>query len=152
MHTIIVFHSSSVGPSPRHPLCTGTHPPSPTRAAAVLSGRCLSLRRAASPRKKLGVADAKKIEDEGRGAARPLGQRRGERPLPLTARRNLLGILVETSPDLNCFSLLGGSQVEGREVSAIGPGLLVLVGVHEADTDSDADFMYILLSLFSLYP
>jgi D-tyrosyl-tRNA(Tyr) deacylase len=27
-------------------------------------------------------------------------------------------------------------------VSAIGPGLLVLVGVHETDTDSDADYMY----------
>ncbi len=26
-------------------------------------------------------------------------------------------------------------------VSAIGPGLLVLVGVHEADTDADADYM-----------
>ena len=39
----------------------------------------------------------------------------------------------------------GRSQVEGRVVSAIGPGLLVLVGVHEADTDSDADYMYRLL-------
>nr|CAB3475594.1 unnamed protein product [Digitaria exilis] len=37
-------------------------------------------------------------------------------------------------------------EVEGRVVSAIGPGLLVLVGVHEADADSDADFMYRLLS------
>lgn len=32
-------------------------------------------------------------------------------------------------------------EVEGRIVSAIGPGLLVLVGVHEADTDSDADYI-----------
>lgn len=32
-------------------------------------------------------------------------------------------------------------QVEGRTVSAIGPGLLVLVGLHESDVDSDADYM-----------
>ncbi|RLN38972.1 D-tyrosyl-tRNA(Tyr) deacylase [Panicum miliaceum] len=32
-------------------------------------------------------------------------------------------------------------EVEGRVVSAIGPGILVLVGVHEADTDSDADYI-----------
>ncbi|MDQ6818626.1 MAG: D-aminoacyl-tRNA deacylase [Actinomycetota bacterium] len=29
--------------------------------------------------------------------------------------------------------------VEGTDVSAIGPGLLVLLGVHGEDTDSDAD-------------
>lgn len=33
-------------------------------------------------------------------------------------------------------------QVEDRVVSEIGPGLLVLVGVHESDTDADADYMY----------
>ncbi|KAF8038565.1 hypothetical protein BT93_B1181 [Corymbia citriodora subsp. variegata] len=32
-------------------------------------------------------------------------------------------------------------EVEGRTVSEIGPGLLVLVGVHESDTDSDADYI-----------
>ncbi|XP_044975607.1 D-aminoacyl-tRNA deacylase isoform X1 [Hordeum vulgare subsp. vulgare] len=32
-------------------------------------------------------------------------------------------------------------EVEGKVVSAIGPGLLVLVGVHEADTSSDADYI-----------
>lgn len=32
-------------------------------------------------------------------------------------------------------------QVEGYMVSAIGPGLLVLVGLHESDVDSDADYM-----------
>lgn len=36
-------------------------------------------------------------------------------------------------------------QVEGRTVSAIGPGLLVLVGLHDSDVDSDADFMYSFL-------
>lgn len=35
-------------------------------------------------------------------------------------------------------------QVEGRLVSAIGPGLLVLVGLHETDADSDAEYMYVL--------
>jgi D-Tyr-tRNAtyr deacylase len=34
-------------------------------------------------------------------------------------------------------------QVEGRIVSEIGPGLLVLVGLHESDSDSDADYMFV---------
>jgi hypothetical protein len=41
-------------------------------------------------------------------------------------------------------------QVEGRIVSEIGPGLLVLVGLHESDSDSDADYMYSILFLFFL--
>ena len=41
-------------------------------------------------------------------------------------------------------------QVEGRVVSEIGAGLLVLVGLHDSDTDSDADYMYSRLSL--LFP
>ncbi|GAB2231356.1 hypothetical protein Droror1_Dr00010362 [Drosera rotundifolia] len=32
-------------------------------------------------------------------------------------------------------------EVEGKIVSEIGPGLLVLVGIHESDTDSDADYI-----------
>ncbi|XP_076917075.1 uncharacterized protein LOC143577004 [Bidens hawaiensis] len=32
-------------------------------------------------------------------------------------------------------------EVEGRTVSAIGPGLLVLIGIHDLDTDSDADYI-----------
>ncbi|KAK8940086.1 hypothetical protein KSP40_PGU022599 [Platanthera guangdongensis] len=32
-------------------------------------------------------------------------------------------------------------QVEGRLVSEIGPGLLVLVGIHESDVEADADYM-----------
>ncbi|CAK7350482.1 unnamed protein product [Dovyalis caffra] len=32
-------------------------------------------------------------------------------------------------------------EVDGRMVSEIGPGLLVLVGLHESDTDSDADYI-----------
>lgn len=46
----------------------------------------------------------------------------------------------------SAYWLLRGLQVEGRVVSATGPGLLVLVGVHEADTEADADFMYTFLS------
>ena len=34
-------------------------------------------------------------------------------------------------------------QVEGRIVSEIGPGLLVLVGLHESDSNSDADYMFV---------
>lgn len=31
--------------------------------------------------------------------------------------------------------------MDGRIVSDIGPGLLVLIGIHESDTDADADYM-----------
>ncbi|KAL7211722.1 hypothetical protein ACSBR2_014559 [Camellia fascicularis] len=32
-------------------------------------------------------------------------------------------------------------EVEGRIVSEIGPGLLVLVGIHESDVESDAEYI-----------
>ncbi|KAI3887505.1 hypothetical protein MKX03_032014 [Papaver bracteatum] len=32
-------------------------------------------------------------------------------------------------------------EVEGKIISEIGPGLLVLVGVHESDLQSDADYI-----------
>ncbi|KAK9085446.1 hypothetical protein Sjap_025857 [Stephania japonica] len=32
-------------------------------------------------------------------------------------------------------------EVEGRTVSEIGPGLVVLVGLHESDVESDADYI-----------
>ncbi|XP_027336610.1 D-aminoacyl-tRNA deacylase [Abrus precatorius] len=32
-------------------------------------------------------------------------------------------------------------EVEGRVVSEIGPGLLVLVGIHDSDSDADADYI-----------
>ncbi|MQM10159.1 hypothetical protein Taro_043054 [Colocasia esculenta] len=35
-------------------------------------------------------------------------------------------------------------EVEGRVVSEIGPGLLVLVGLHESDGEADADYMKVL--------
>ncbi|CAN1149946.1 D-aminoacyl-tRNA deacylase [Linum perenne] len=34
-----------------------------------------------------------------------------------------------------------GVEVDGRLVSEIGPGLLVLVGIHESDTEADADYI-----------
>ncbi|XP_066313724.1 uncharacterized protein [Miscanthus floridulus] len=43
-------------------------------------------------------------------------------------------------------------EVEGRIVSAIGPGLLVLVGLHEADTDSDADYICRKVLNMRLFP
>lgn len=43
-------------------------------------------------------------------------------------------------------------EVEGRVVSAIGPGLLVLVGVHEADTDADADYICRKVLNMRLFP
>ncbi|XP_034672324.1 D-aminoacyl-tRNA deacylase [Vitis riparia] len=43
-------------------------------------------------------------------------------------------------------------EVEGRIVSEIGPGLLVLVGVHESDTDSDADYICRKVLNMRLFP
>lgn len=51
-----------------------------------------------------------------------------------------------TSPAQNC-----NLQVEGRIVSEIGPGLLVLVGVHESDTDSDADYVSHFSTFFYIF-
>ncbi|XP_059440206.1 uncharacterized protein LOC132172680 [Corylus avellana] len=43
-------------------------------------------------------------------------------------------------------------EVEGRIVSEIGPGLLVLVGIHESDSDSDADFICRKVLNMRLFP
>ena len=65
-----------------------------------------------------------------------LSQRRGQ---PLT-----YSYLLTSSPSNSLSELNAGTmfQVEGRKVSEIGPGLLVLVGIHESDSDSDAEYMY----------
>ncbi|XP_021907578.1 D-tyrosyl-tRNA(Tyr) deacylase [Carica papaya] len=43
-------------------------------------------------------------------------------------------------------------EVDGRIVSEIGPGLLVLVGLHESDTDSDADYICRKVLNMRLFP
>ncbi|XP_006449449.2 D-aminoacyl-tRNA deacylase [Citrus clementina] len=43
-------------------------------------------------------------------------------------------------------------EVEGRLVSEIGPGLLVLVGLHESDTDADADYVCRKVLNMRLFP
>ncbi|KAL5988863.1 hypothetical protein ACLOJK_026965 [Asimina triloba] len=43
-------------------------------------------------------------------------------------------------------------EVDGRTVSEIGPGLLVLVGLHESDVESDADFMCRKVLNMRLFP
>nr|DAD21122.1 TPA_asm: hypothetical protein HUJ06_022585 [Nelumbo nucifera] len=43
-------------------------------------------------------------------------------------------------------------EVEGRTVSEIGPGLLVLVGVHESDVESDADYICRKVLNMRLFP
>ncbi|KAL1224806.1 hypothetical protein V5N11_027964 [Cardamine amara subsp. amara] len=42
--------------------------------------------------------------------------------------------------------------VDGRIVSEIGPGLLVLIGIHESDTDSDADYICRKVLNMRLFP
>ncbi|KAL3820394.1 hypothetical protein ACJIZ3_006299 [Penstemon smallii] len=43
-------------------------------------------------------------------------------------------------------------EVEGRMVSAIGPGLLVLVGLHETDVESDAEYICRKVLNMRLFP
>ncbi|KAI4296854.1 hypothetical protein L6164_036774 [Bauhinia variegata] len=43
-------------------------------------------------------------------------------------------------------------EVDGRIVSEIGPGLLVLVGLHESDSDSDADYICRKVLNMRLFP
>ncbi|KAL8214758.1 hypothetical protein R6Q57_004207 [Mikania cordata] len=43
-------------------------------------------------------------------------------------------------------------EVEGRTVSTIGPGLLVLVGIHDQDTNSDADYICRKVLNMRLFP
>ncbi|XP_024024763.1 D-aminoacyl-tRNA deacylase [Morus notabilis] len=43
-------------------------------------------------------------------------------------------------------------EVEGRTVSEIGPGLLVLVGIHDSDSDSDAEFICRKVLNMRLFP
>ncbi|XP_065876977.1 uncharacterized protein [Euphorbia lathyris] len=43
-------------------------------------------------------------------------------------------------------------EVDGHIVSAIGPGLLVLVGLHESDTDSDAEYICRKVLNMRLFP
>ncbi|KAK1301567.1 hypothetical protein QJS10_CPB12g01054 [Acorus calamus] len=43
-------------------------------------------------------------------------------------------------------------EVEGRMVSEIGPGLLVLVGLHESDVESDAEYICRKVLNMRLFP
>ncbi|KAL8460576.1 hypothetical protein ACS0TY_032195 [Phlomoides rotata] len=43
-------------------------------------------------------------------------------------------------------------EVEGRLVSEIGPGLLVLVGLHETDVESDAEYVCRKVLNMRLFP
>ncbi|XP_015576900.1 D-aminoacyl-tRNA deacylase isoform X4 [Ricinus communis] len=43
-------------------------------------------------------------------------------------------------------------EVDGNTVSEIGPGLVVLVGLHESDTDSDADYICRKVLNMRLFP
>ncbi|GAB4831344.1 hypothetical protein Ancab_005355 [Ancistrocladus abbreviatus] len=43
-------------------------------------------------------------------------------------------------------------EVEGRIISEIGPGLLVLIGIRDSDTDSDADYICRKVLNMRLFP
>ncbi|XP_058100660.1 uncharacterized protein LOC131245315 isoform X2 [Magnolia sinica] len=43
-------------------------------------------------------------------------------------------------------------EVDGHTISEIGPGLLVLVGLHEADVESDADYICRKVLNMRLFP
>ncbi|XP_057470917.1 uncharacterized protein LOC130759743 [Actinidia eriantha] len=58
---------------------------------------------------------------------------------------------VSEKNQLSLFSLSTTCAGEGRIVSEIGPGLLVL-GIHESDVDSDADYIYRKVLSMRLFP
>jgi D-tyrosyl-tRNA(Tyr) deacylase len=43
-------------------------------------------------------------------------------------------------------------SVDGRVVSEIGPGLLVLLGVHESDTEAEADWLADKVTALRVFP
>ncbi|CAH9123652.1 unnamed protein product [Cuscuta epithymum] len=43
-------------------------------------------------------------------------------------------------------------EVDGQLVSTIGPGLLVLIGIHESDVDADADYICRKVLNMRLFP
>ena len=43
-------------------------------------------------------------------------------------------------------------SVDGRQVCAIGPGLLVLLGVHRTDTEGDADWLADKVRALRVFP
>ncbi|CAH9060264.1 unnamed protein product [Cuscuta europaea] len=43
-------------------------------------------------------------------------------------------------------------EVDGQLVSTIGPGLLVLIGIHESDVDTDADYICRKVLNMRLFP
>ncbi|CAO2161759.1 unnamed protein product [Urochloa humidicola] len=71
-------------------------------------------------------------------------RRAGTRPSPRKRRQRMRAVVQRV--------LSASVEVEGRVVSAIGPGLLVLVGVHEADTESDADYICRKILNMRLFP
>ncbi|XP_058723403.1 uncharacterized protein LOC131595138 isoform X1 [Vicia villosa] len=60
----------------------------------------------------------------------PNNKRRTSKSLRLRAMRAVVQRVASASV-----------EVEGRIVSEIGPGLLVLVGIHDSDSDADADYI-----------
>ncbi|KAF3451399.1 hypothetical protein FNV43_RR07494 [Rhamnella rubrinervis] len=66
---------------------------------------------------------------------------RGKRAQPIRAMRAVVQRVSSASV-----------EVEGSTVSEIGPGLLVLVGLHESDSESDADYICRKVLNMRLFP
>ncbi|KAI9096336.1 hypothetical protein K1719_026055 [Acacia pycnantha] len=64
-----------------------------------------------------------------------------KKPKPITAMRAVVQRVASASV-----------EVEGRIVSEIGPGLLVLVGLHDSDSDADSDFICRKVLNMRLFP
>ncbi|MED6195810.1 hypothetical protein PIB30_041525 [Stylosanthes scabra] len=103
-----------------------------TAAAAPVVGVVLSARSRTRGRKPLTPI--------GRGGA---ARRISSKPLTLTvtAMRAVVQRVASASV-----------EVEGRIVSEIGPGLLVLVGIHESDSEADADYICRKVLNMRLFP
>ncbi|XLR46208.1 hypothetical protein HN51_030297 [Arachis hypogaea] len=84
-----------------------------------------------------------------------LSRTRGRKPLRGVARRIRSKPLTLTVKAMRAVVQRVASasvEVEGRIVSEIGPGLLVLVGIHDSDSDADADYICRKVLNMRLFP
>ncbi|CAH2078641.1 unnamed protein product, partial [Thlaspi arvense] len=78
----------------------------------------------------------------------PFRRNRSHQSLRLRRRNSLIRGMRAVIQRVSSSSV----AVDGRIVSEIGPGLLVLIGIHESDTDSDADYICRKVLNMRLFP
>ncbi|QHN81028.1 D-tyrosyl-tRNA(Tyr) deacylase [Arachis hypogaea] len=90
-----------------------------------------------------GVVVSARSRTRGRKPLRGVTRRIRSKPLPLTVKAMRAVVQRVASASV---------EVEGRIVSEIGPGLVVLVGIHDSDSDADADYICRKVLNMRLFP